>query len=350
MSFSWLDLTFPQFSNENLTVYQAARSADNPLDLRYPGIFPDVPTNSISLSSITLVDFRPAGGGRRDWNAQPREVVEKFGPKRDFEMTPIEFSHHINEREMQKFGEAGIKELVQRGIVAGLEKWPSLLADAVQRQKERDAFEAWFTNQITVLDTKSNALETVALGFDTATCYITAVTAWDDAGADAWENFLASTQEAYQKFGSVGAARMPRKVMNAIVADAPNGNLGIAPTKATVEERLTAEGFSNMKLLTDDRKYDGFTDGGSATTAAYYVPAGAIGFQPGDGRVGNTFVAPVTRAYDYLSSGNRSMANGTAVFKNEKNDGKTLQITAQENCLSMPEELRVFVVNTGISR
>ena len=349
MSFSWLDQQFPQFSNQNLTVYQAARIADNPLDLRYPDIFPQQDTDSIALSSISLVDFRPTGG-RRDWNAQPRELTEKFGPARTFEMTPVEYSHHINEREMHKLREPGIQALLERGIVTALNKWPTLLADAVERQKERDAFEAWYKGLITVLDTKSAAIMTVALGFDQASCYPTAGTAWNDVSQDAWQNFLVAVQAAYQKFGSVGAARMPRNVMNAIIAKAPDGAQGVAPTKATVEQRLTDEGYPNMVLIPDDRKYDAFTGGGSATTSTYYVPDGKIGFQSGDGRVGNTFVAPVTRAEDYMNGGSRSVANGISVFKEAKNSGKTLMISAQENCLPMPEELRTYVVDSGIAR
>lgn len=350
MSFSWLDLQFPQFSNQNLTIYQAARAASNPLDLKYGVIFPEQKVDSISLSSITLVDFRPAGGGRRDWNAQPREVPEKFGPKREFEMTPIEFSHHINEREMHKLREPGIQALVERGIVTALNRWPNVLADSVFRQKEVESIGSWFSGTIVVMDTKTSAVMTVSLGFDQATCYPAAGTAWDDPSEDAWENFKLATQVAYEKFGSVGGARMPRKVMNAIIAKAPDGNFGQAPTLSSTEARLTAEGFPNMKLIPDDRKYDKFTDGGSATTSTYFVPDGKIGFQPGDGRVGNTFVAPVVRAYDYLSGGHRELAQGIAVFKTEKNDGKTLMISAQENCLSMPEETRTYVVDTGIAR
>ncbi len=347
--FNWLD-TLPELSLRNLTVREAARLADNPLDLRYRSIFPRTPTESIDISEITTVDFRPVGG-RRDWNAQAREVPEKFGPTRKWSMIPINYSKHIDELMLQKFGESGIQELVRRRILKGVNEWPTELADACERQLERDAFESWFTGQITILDTKSNATATVALGFDQATSYPTAGTAWNDPSEDAYENFLVAAQAAYTKFGgAVGAARTHRSVLNAIVATAPDGPNGLRPTLATLQERVREEGFANITLINDERTYDEFTDGGSATTTKYYVPEGLIGFQPADGVVGATHVAPVVRAYDFLSGNDRSLANGVVILRSAKNDGKTLMIEAQENALSMPEERRVYVVDTNIAR
>jgi len=104
--FSFID-AIAALSPANLTVFQAARLADNPLDLRYRAIFPRVNTDSIRLSSIKTVDFRPVGG-RREWNAQGREIPQKLGPTSALEMIPIEFTHHIDEREMHLLREPGI--------------------------------------------------------------------------------------------------------------------------------------------------------------------------------------------------------------------------------------------------
>lgn len=346
--FSFID-AIAALSPANLTVFQAARLADNPLDLRYRAIFPRVNTASIRLSSITTVDFRPVGG-RREWNAQGREVPQKLGPTSALEMIPIEFVHTIDEHELQLLGEAGVQELVRRGIINSVETWPSVLADATDRQIERDAFEAWFTGIITVKDTKTNASATVSLGYGTAE-YPTPGTDWDDPTEDAYLNFLEAVQAAQSKFGGdVGAARTHRTVIAAIVEDAPDGPNGLRPTVTSLQDRVREEGFPNITLVSDERTYDEFTDGGSATSPAYYVPDGMIGFQPADGRVGNTHVAPVTRAYDFLTGGNRSLANGVAIFRDEENNGKTLKIAAQQNALSVPEQTRVYVVDTGIAR
>lgn len=346
--FSWLDQV-AALTPANMTVFQAARLADNPLDLRYRAIFPRVDAPSVLLSSITLVDFRPVGG-RREWNAQPREVPENLGPAREFAIAPINFSHHIDEFAMQLLGESGVQDLVRRGIIKGLETWPTMLADACERQIERDAFEGWYTGIVTVKDTKTSASVTVDLGFGTDN-YPTPGTDWDDPAEDAYENFLQAIQDAQTLFGGgVGAARTHRTVVQAIVADAPDGPNGLRPTVSSLQDRVREEGFPNISLVIDERTYDEFDDGGSSTTAKYYVPDGLIAFQPADGRVGNTHVAPVQRAYDFLNGGNRSLANGVAIFRSEKNDGKTLLIEAQENAFSMPEDRRTYVVDTGIGR
>lgn len=341
MPFNWLD-QIPALTNANLTIREQTRLADNPLDLRYRAIFPRVPTSSVKLSSITNVDFRPTGG-RREWNAQGREIPEKLGPRRDFEMVPINPTHHIDERTLQLYGESGVDELVRRGVIGDVNTWPARLADAVERQLERDAFEAWSTGAITVMDPKTGTTLTVSLGFDAAR-YVTEGTAWATV-ANAYDRFLFHIGEAQRLMGSVGAVRMRRATINEVVKDAPTGANGMRPTITNIRDRVVEEGFPDVSIIIDERTYDAWTDGGSAGAAANYVPTGRVLFQPANGVVGNTHVAPVTRAYDFLSGANRSLAQGVVIFKSEKNDGKTLLIEAQENSLPMPEERYTYVVN-----
>lgn len=336
-----------ELSDQNLTIREQVRTAENPLDLRYRAIFPRTPAPSIKLSEITTVDFRP-NAGRREWNAQPREIPEKLGPSREFELVPLGASHHIDERAMHKLQESGVQELIRRGIIGAVSTWPSRLADAIERQLEAEAFESWYTGVITVMDPKTGTTVEVDLGFDTDS-YPTAGTAWDDPGEDAYNNLLAAIQAAQTKFGVVRAGRTRRNVVSAIVADAPDGPNGLRPSIASLEQRVREEGFPEFSLIIDERTYDRFNDGGSAHTATNYVPAGLIAFQPASGQVGRTHVAPVVRAYDYLSAGNRALANGVAIFKTPLNDGKTLKIEAQENSIVLPEEQFTYVVDTGIA-
>lgn len=347
MPFNWLD-QIASLTPLNLTIQEATRTAENPLDLRYRAIFPRVATDSVKLSSISAVDFRPIGG-RREWNAQGREIPEKLGPARNFEMVPINPTHHIDERMLQLFGESGVQELLRRGIIGSLETWPQRLADATERQLEVEAFTSWFNGTITVMDPKTGTTVTVSMGFDQATTYPTAGTIWSDSGQDAYQNFLTALQAAQTKFGSVGAARTRRAVYREIVADAPDGPNGLRPTISSLQDRVREEGFPDVQIVIDERTYDAWTDGGSATTATNYVPAGKIAFQPASGVVGNTHVAPVVRAYDFLNGANRSLANGVVIFRSEKNEGKTLLIEAQQNALVMPDETKVYVVDTSVT-
>jgi len=346
-SFAWLS-QYAALTARNLTVREATRLAENPLDLRYPGIFPRIPAASIKLSSITTVDFRPIGG-RREWNAQGREIPEKTGPAREFEMVPINPTHHIDERMMQLFGESGFEELARRNVIGTIDTWPTRLADACERQLEAEAFEAWYNGTITVMDPKTGNTVPVSMGFDQATTYPTAGTIWSDAGEDAYQNFLTSLQAAESKMGPVGAARTRRAVYREIIKDAPDGPSGLRPTFGSLQDRVREEGFPNVQLIIDERTYHAWTDGGSATSAAYYVPAGKIAFQPSNGQVGNTHVAPVVRAFDFLSGADRSLANGVVIFRSEKNEGKTLLIEAQENAIAIPEEATTYVVDTSVT-
>lgn len=344
MPFNWLD-QYEALTARNLTIREATRTAENPLDLRYRAIFPRQTAPSVKLSDITTLDFRPVGG-RRDWNAQGREIPERLGPAREFQMVPINPTHHIDERMLQLFGESGVEELLRRGVIGSLQTWPTRLADAVERQLEAEAFEAWYDGLITVMDPKTGATVTVSMGFDAATTYITAGVAWNDPAEDAYVNFLASLQSAQTKMGTVGAARMRRLVANAIVADAPDGPNGLRPTITSLQERVREEGFGQFTLVIDERTYDEFNDGGENTTSTNYVPAGKIAFQPASGVVGATHVAPVVRAYDFLKGADRSLANGITIFRSEKNDGKTLLIEAQENAIVLPDENKTYVVDT----
>jgi hypothetical protein len=347
--FEWL-AKIAALTPANLTIREQARLAENPLDLRYQAIFPRVPAPSVKISELSTVDFRPVGG-RRDWNAQGREIVEKLGNLRDVEMVPINPTKHIDERRLQMLRERGqgIDELIRRGIMHDVNTWPTVLTDACERQLERDAFEAWATNQITVYDPKTDKTVTVSLGIDAAR-YVTEATAWSNGAVNAYDRLLFHLGEAQRLMGSVGVVRMRRATANEVVKDAPIGANNVRPTIANLQDRLSEEGFGAITIVLDERTYDEYTDGGSATTTKNYVPAHKVLFQPASGIVGQTHVAPVTRAYDYLSTGQiqQGAANGVVVLLTPKNEGKTLLIEAQENALSLPTEQSTYVVDAGV--
>lgn len=341
MPFNWLD-KLAALTNRNLTVREQTRLLDNPLDLRYRAIAPRIPAKSVRLSDLTNVDFRPAGG-RRDWNTQGREIPEKLGALRDIEMVPINPTHHIDERMMQLYGESGFEELLQRGIIGDLTTWPTRLADAVDRQVEADFFQAWSTNQIIVKDTKTNKQVIVAMGIAAAR-YVLEGTSWA-AVANAYDRMVFHLGEAQRLMGSVGVVRLRRLTINEVVKDAPLGALSVRPTITNVQDRLREEGFSDLTIVIDERTYDEFNDGGAAHTTKKYVPTGKVLFQPANGVVGRTHVAPVVRAYDFLKGGDRSLANGVVIIRSEQNDGKTLLIEAQENSIGLPDEQFTYVVD-----
>lgn len=338
--------TLQALSPANLTVRETARLAENPLDLRYQGIFPNLASDSIRLREITNVDFRPVGG-RREWNAQGREIHEVIGPVVDATMIPINPTHHIDEERMQLLREPGVQALVARGLAKDVDRWATTLADVAERQTERDAFETWFTNALSVKDTKTSASVTVSAGVATDR-YVTEGTAWSDASVNSYDRTLFHIGEYIRKAGSIGGIRMRAATAQQIVADAPNGAGLVRPTLANVAARLSEEGFGTVQLIIDERTYDEYTDGGSAYTSKFYVPANRIAFQPANGQVGNTYNAPVTRAEDYgVPASARSARGGVTVFYRGKNDGKTIMVEAQKNCVTLLNPQSVYVVATG---
>lgn len=330
----------------NLTIREQVRLADNPNDLRWRAIFPRVEAPSVKLSELSRVDIRFAGG-RREWNAQGREIPEVLGPRVDAEMVPINPTHHIDERALQHMREraGGFAELFNAGVIKDVDGWATALANYADIQIERDAFDAWFNNQITVMDPKTGQTVTVAVGISSSR-YVAAATTLA-AATSAYLDFMGYLADAQAVLGSVGAVRIRRARVAEILADAPAFS-GDRMSLAGLRERINREGFGDVAIVIDERTYHSFTDGGSAYGTSYYVPADRMAFQPANGVVGRTHFAPVTRAYDYMSPQAVRNVNDFTVFYGEKNDGKTLLVEAQANALPVPQEQNVYVV-TGIA-
>lgn len=344
MAFDFLERV-DALSAGNLTIREQARLAENPNNLRWRAIFPRAEAPSVRLSELSAVDFRPIGG-RREWNAQGREIPEVLGAQRDWEMIPINPTKHLDERRLQFLRERaqGMQQLLQQGVVKDVDAWATALADAADRQLEYDAFRVWAYNQFTVMDPKTGTTVTVAAGLS-ASRYVAAATTLA-ASTNAYTDFMGYLADAQSMMGSVGAVRMRRARLNDILADAPASS-GDRMSLAGLQERINAEGFGDVTIVIDERTFHSFDDGGSAYTTGYYVPTDRLLFQPAGGVVGQTHFAPVTRAYDFMSPQQVGNINDFTVFYGAKNDGKTLLVEAQANALPIPNEQNVYVV-TGV--
>jgi hypothetical protein len=330
----------------NLTIREQVRLAtNNPLDLRWRGIFPAVPADDILLSTITKVDFRPAGG-RRAWNAQGRELPERIGPVQNAEMMPINPTRTIEEHRLTRIRMRGrgIAALIDADIISDVDGLAEQTANATERQTERDAFQTWFYNLVTVKDPKSNASVNVSAGIDAAR-YVAAAMALS-AEANAYLSFMGYARYAKGVLGSLGGVRLRSNLLTEILNDAPAA-AGDRMTVAQLEQRMAAERIGNVAILEDERTYDEFVDGGSETTKAYYVPTDRMAFQPADGRVGSTHIAPVAREVDGLD-GERLIREGRnndlVTFAVPVNDGKEIKVESQRNCVTLLEEQRVCVI------
>lgn len=327
-----------------LTVREQARLQLNPNEVRWRDIAPRRDADDITISALEQVDYRPTAEFR-DWNADGREIPEVFGPKVAVEMSPITATKHIDERRLQKLRQVNprIPQLVTDGIIADVQSWPSRLSDAVDRRIEKALFQQWATNSMTVMDPKTGSTVTVPRGIAGAR-YVTEGTAWNVV-ANAYTRLLYHLGEAQRLMGSVGAVRMRRATALEVIADAPTGIGGVAPTLMDVSDRIAREGFGQVTLIIDERTHDAFTDGGSASTSTAYIPTGKVLFQPASGRIGAVHFAPVTRAYEYVAQDQRANLRDIVVLYSPQNNGKTLLIEGEAIAIPLVEEQSTYVVD-----
>jgi hypothetical protein len=328
----------------NLTIREQTRLASNPDTLRWPAIFPRRETRSVKVSEIVQREFRPIGL-RRVWNAQGHEIPDLQPSRMDFEMIPINPKHTFDELYMQLLTERtmGVDAQIASVIMKDVDEWAQILADASYRQIEVDAFEAWALGAITVLDPVTKEATVVSLGLDAAR-YVTEGTAWATV-ANAYTRLVYHIDAAQDMLGGVGAIRMRRATLNEVVADAPTSTSIPRVTAGNIEQVLEQEGYGEIRIIIDERTYDKPTTNPLVTTPTKYVPTGRVLFQPPSGIVGATHFAPVARAFEYADKDRRVNRNDVAIFLSPENNGKTLEEEAQLNCIPMPVEQNVYVVN-----
>lgn len=324
--------------------------------LVYPTFFPRVDVNSVKIADISSVDYRPVAD-RRDWGQQGRLVPLKTPNLALVEMIPVESYLSIGEREIQALSErtGGNEQLFRQQIGADI---PARidgergLAAANFRRLEIDALRAWALGTITVRNPQGTGADSVVnLGF-AGDRYVTAATAWNDAGVNAFDLFIQSLEAAEDKVGLVGGAIMRRADFNDIAADAPRlapeANIlpGVTQVLQRVRERV---GRPNFQFFIHEESLDVFSDGGTATVREKVWPANRVAFIPEGFQVGSTYHAPVARAFDIARSAPanaRIDVRGNTVYTSAPDMGKQLIVQAQINALSIPDESRVYVVKT----
>jgi hypothetical protein len=331
----------------NLTIREQARLAQNPNETRWKSHAPTRDVDSVDLNEIETIDFRPVAD-YRSWNAQGREIHEKLGPRFSFSMKPMTATHHIDEERMQKLASPApeMRQLIERGVIADVNTWPTRLANAVDWGFERAFFQGWVLNTYTVMDPVSGTTVTVARGINSAR-YVTEGTAWSGA-VNAWDRLLFHIGEAQRLFGTaVGGFRIHRSDLAYVIADAPAFGDGTIVTWGNIETALSQQGFGPIRAVIDDRYYDPYNDGGSATTNTLILPQGRVAFFPASGIVGSTPVVPVVRAYNYVDQDRRVNFRDVVILRTPLNEGRTLLLEAERIGLPVPSEQFTYVINVG---
>lgn len=340
-----------ELSPAALTVTAQTISPNNRGELKWDVFFPRQDVDSVDLREVTTLDFRPTSD-RREWNSNGRLIPDKTPDFRNLSIVPVESYFKWGEYEMQKLSERAnanseaINQIIGRSIPGKVIQ----LVESNYRRIEVDAFSAWATGTVTAKNPQTGTTFQTSFGFDSSRLQ-TAGTAWDNAGLNAYDEFIAWMEDAIDAIGPTAGALMRMALWRAIQHDAPDGVGGIKMTRAQLRTQIEDDlGFPFTPVIFEDT-LDVFTDGGTATTSTNVWPAGYVAAIPAGTTVGRTAFAPVTRAMELVRAlpGAGVDQRGMTVYYDEAQTGKELKVEVQCNPFTIPNEQRVFVINTGVT-
>jgi hypothetical protein len=322
--------------------------------LLWAGFMPRRDVEQTKIASLSTLDVRITSD-RREWNTRGRYIPLETPPRSEIEWVPVEAYFRIAEKEINDLLNEvrGNQALFRQIVGARIPARTEMLALANWRRVERDVFSAWATGEITAMNPQTGVTYTVDYGFDAAR-YQTAGTAWDDAGTDAYEDFLAWLEDAIEAVGPIEGAMMRIATRNAIQADAPNpmpgAQTGLRATLPQIEQRVSDELGIPFRFFINEQTTDVFTDGGTAKTRTKVWPAQVVAAVPQGLTVGTTAFAPVARAYDLSSQapGAGVDVRGVTIYHEIENGGRGLVIEGQINPMPDPDEQKLFVIDAGV--
>lgn len=339
-----------------LTVRAQTISPNDQGRLLWDVFFPRRNVDSVRLSQIAQLDFRPVAD-RREWNARGRNIPLRTPNTAELEMTPIESYFKIGEKEIQDLEERtlGNSAIFRQIVGATIPERTDSLAQANFRRLDVDAMTAWALGTVTSMNPETGDTTTVTFttGWDAAR-YTTAATAWDNAAVNAYDQLMSWLMSAVDYVGSVQGVMLRRATLNAIQADAPNllamPGSNIKPTVAQVEARIQDELSSNFKFYVNENTQDLFTDGGVTTARTKVWPTGRVAAIPSGEVVGFTAFAPVARAFDISRASPDAQIDvrGQTAYIDVENAGRGFTEECQMNALALPQEANTFVINAGV--
>lgn len=348
--FAWIEQE-RDLSPAALTVRAQAISPNDTGRLLWDAFFPRRDVNSVRLRSITTLDFRPAAD-RREWGQRGRLIPLRTPNVDELEMVPIESYFTLGERELQELEERtlGNQALFRQLIGADIPARIDSLASANYRRIEADVFSAWALNQIVAKNPQTGDTSTFDFGY-AAERYQTAATAWDDVGENAFDNFLAWLEDAFELTGGGQGVMLRQATLNAIKADAPTPVGALPMTTAQLASRIQDEFGTAFSFYVNEGTVDVFDDGGTEVTRTKLWPAGRIAVVPQGEQVGYTAFAPVARAFEIARGAPQAGIDvrGQTAYHEIANAGRQLTTECQVNALPIPEERLVAVIDTLVT-
>lgn len=352
--FTWMEAE-EELTPAALTVRAQTVDPTDEGRLLWDGFMPRRPVDQTKLSSLTSQNVRITSD-RREWNQRGRYINLVTPPRKEIEWIPIEGYFKLEEKEINDLMHEvrGNQDLFRRIIGARIPDRTDMLALANYRRLELDVFEAWAKGQITSMNPQTGQTFVVDYGFD-VNRYQTAGTAWDDAGLNAYDEFMAWWEDAFEAMGGGGPGVMLRRATrDAIVADAPQpmpgAVAGLTPTLAQVEQRIRDETGRPFQFFVNENTVEVYSDAGIARQTVKVWPEHTVAAIPAGFNVGSTAFAPVVRAYDISSQAPDAGVDirGMTVFHEVGNGGRELTIEGQFNPMPDPDESRLYVINVGV--
>jgi hypothetical protein len=349
--FSWLAQE-EEFSDAALTV-----RAQNLPPLEEDRLLHDVfyanrDVDSMKLSQLTTHEFRPVAD-RREWNTRGRLLPRETPVQEELEFIPIESYFKIEEKEIndlltRTLGDSGV---IRRIIGSDFPARVDQLVNANRRRIEWDALQAWHSGTVTVMNPQLGHAQTVAYGFDPDR-YQTAGTAWSDAGVNAYEEFLAWLEEGADVVpGGVIGVVLRRNDYRVIHADAPRGLGDLPLSRGQFEAQLAEDAGFEVRFFVLETWHDVFVGGGLSTERRRIWKPGTIAAVPAGIRIGDIARAPVARAFELARQEQDAQIDirGMSIFKEIAGNGRELTTECQINSFPVPDEQRLWVMNTGVA-
>lgn len=344
--------TLEDLSPAAMTVRAQTLPPDDEGELIYDQFFPRENVDSTDLDDITVLDWRPTAD-RREWNAPSRRIPLMTPTTRKLSIIPVECNFRVDEHEIQKLMEkrGGNYDQVLTIIGARIPDRVDTLAMANYRRIEVDAMQAWSLGTITQRSPEdSSKTYTVSFGFDSSR-YTTELTAWNDAGVNAYAKLLLWIAAAEQKVGRIRGVMLRQATFDAILADAPNLPNSVTMTRSQLASRVSEDIGHPFEFFINENSVDIFNDGGTAYTRTDIWPVHIIAAVPAGMKVGRTAFAPVVRAMELVNQVGEAAGidvNGMTVYYTAENEGKALKAACQCNPLPIPEESMLYVTDVGV--
>lgn len=348
--FEWITQLF-NLSPAALTVRAQMLSPNDQGRLLWDIFFPRVEVNSVDLADVLTLDDR-AAADRREWNGPGRLIPVSSPSLRQISMIPIEAYDKVDEKEMQHLMERfiGNAQLIADTIGVSLPQRADRLAMACWRRHELDCFQAWTTGTVIQRNPQdATKTYTASFGID-ASRILTAATAWNDAGVNAYDLLLAFIEAGIDAVGSCAGVMLRLATLKVIQADAPNLGNSVKMTRADLESRIQDDIGGPFSFYVNENSIDVFTDGGTAVVRTKVFPAQRVALIPAGNAVGYSGAAPVVRAMELSAQIPDAGIDirGCTAFHNAHNAGKELELQCQLNILGVPIEEKIFVTNCGV--